>query len=113
MSREEYRARLHPIDYPRPIRNVAKKPVYVSSLPNNFDWRSEGVISPVRDQGACGDAAALAVLESFESAWGISHSFERLSLQELIQCNGGCGGSSDIGDLFEFGVKNGNMPPSY
>ncbi|CAF4643022.1 unnamed protein product, partial [Rotaria sp. Silwood1] len=36
-------------------------------LPDSFDWRTKGVISPVKDQGVVGDAEAFAAVEVIES----------------------------------------------
>lgn len=61
--------------------------------PVSFDWRTKGVVPPVRDQGELGSSAAFAVrdtLESFEAI--ITGCLVDLSIAELVDC---C--SSDLG----------------
>ncbi|CAF3353192.1 unnamed protein product [Rotaria sp. Silwood1] len=40
-------------------------------VPDSFDWRTKGVISPVKDQGVVGDAEAFAAVEVIESLHAI------------------------------------------
>ncbi|CAF4236522.1 unnamed protein product, partial [Rotaria sordida] len=44
------------------------KPIH---LPDSFDWRTKGVISPVKDQGEIEDAEAFAAVEVVESLHAI------------------------------------------
>ena len=37
------------------------------SFPREFDWRTKGVVSPVRNQGEIGDSAVLAGVSAVES----------------------------------------------
>ena len=76
----------------------------VSKLPTSVDWRTEGIVSPVKDQGGCGSCWAFASTAALEShvalQTGLLYS---LSTQELVSCvpnphkcggTGGCGGST-------------------
>jgi len=57
-------------------------------LPARFDWREQGVVPPIRDQGPCGGCWAFAAVGVMESAIQINtgESVE-LSEQYLISCN--------------------------
>eukprot|EP01031_Cornospumella_fuschlensis_P043086 gene43086-52656_t len=76
----------------------------VSQLPTNVDWRQQGIISPVKDQGHCGSCwafASTAVVESYVAqASGLLFD---LSVQQMAMCapnpdqcggSGGCNGAT-------------------
>jgi len=75
----------------------------MAELPTNVDWRDEGVVSPVKDQGHCGSCWAFASVATIESHAAInSGSMKTLSTQQLVSCIpnpytcggvGGCGGA--------------------
>ena len=44
----------------------------VEGLPMTFDWRPQGVVTPVKDQGSCGSCWAFSAIEAVESAWAIA-----------------------------------------
>lgn len=70
------------------------------ALPSTWDWRSEGKVTPVKDQGSCGSCWAFSSIEAIESAWMIAGNDEVImSPQELVDCtlspvteNDGCSG---------------------
>ena len=94
----------------REMRQVAKKQngfsAAASSVPirHSVDWRTEGVISDVKDQGDCGSCWAHAAVEGVESYWALARGqLATLSVQSVLdwtsnpkQCggSGGCGGAT-------------------
>ena len=65
--------------------------------PAAFDWRSRGVVTPVKDQGQCGSCWAFSTTGALESAWAVAgQPLLPLSEQQLVSCdtitNDGCGG---------------------
>jgi C1A family cysteine protease len=62
--------------------------VSAESLPATFDWRSYGVVPPVRNQGGCGSCWAFGTVGVMESAIKIGGGvLVDLSEQFLISCN--------------------------
>jgi C1A family cysteine protease len=68
----------------------------LAALPAQFDWRQQGKVTPVRDQGTCGSCWAFATVGVMESALMVQAGASTdLSEQFLISCNKqgwGCNG---------------------
>ena len=65
------------------------------SYPNSVDWTTQGVVTPVKNQGQCGSCWAFSTTGAVESAWKLAgHSLISLSEQQLVDCspNHGCNG---------------------
>jgi C1A family cysteine protease len=98
------------------IGSFGCKPFLLDSelIPSSVDWRTKGVVNPVRDQGQCGSCWAFATTSNAESVWAISKG-QLLDLSEefLVDCasgvgyyNMGCnGGQPD--SAFKFMINNG------
>ncbi|KAG6440257.1 hypothetical protein O3G_MSEX001181 [Manduca sexta] len=68
-----------------------------AALPMKVDWRTKGVIGPVKDQGLCGACWAFSTVGTMEAMRAINTgTLETLSVQEVIDCaglgNSGCAG---------------------
>jgi len=77
----------------------------VKDLPTSVDWRTQGVVSPVKDQGQCGSCWSFAAAETLESHWALKYPGQLwdLSEQQILDCTlnpqncggtGGCGGGT-------------------
>ena len=103
-------------------RRFAKKSSTVSDryafrvgdeLPESVDWRVEGAVTPIKDQGYCGSCWAFSTVAAVEGINQIvTGELVSLSEQELVECdtayNAGCnGGLMDY--AFEFIIKNGGL----
>ncbi|MBK3503456.1 C1 family peptidase, partial [Campylobacter fetus subsp. venerealis] len=83
------------------------------SLPDFVDWRKEGAVLGVKDQGSCGSCWAFSTIAAVEGINKIvTGELISLSEQELVDCdrsyNAGCnGGLMDY--AFEFIINNGGI----
>jgi cathepsin L len=81
-----------------------KKNGGLPALPAHVDWREQGVVSPVKDQGRCGSCWTFGSAETLESHWALSTGqLPILSEQQILDCvpnpdkcggTGGCAGGT-------------------
>jgi len=104
---------LLPKYYPKFAMDKYEPVQHLGDLPINFDWRDEGVVTPVKDQGQCGSCWAFSVTEEIESQWMLKggHNVVELAPQQIVDCDkidGGCGGG-DTPTAYEYVIKAGGM----
>lgn len=53
---------------------AAKRQMAERSIPSSWDWRQHNAVTPVRDQGSCGDCYAFSSIAAIEGAVAVSTS---------------------------------------
>ena len=80
-------------------KNVNSIETYgLTQIPSTVDWRKNGVVNPVKNQGSCGSCWAFSATSAVESAWALAgKGLYNLAEQQLVDCAGttgnyGCNG---------------------
>lgn len=119
MTNEEYRSIY--LGYKRRMRSTRGKNLTFGiahkispKLAASVDWRLQGAVTPIKDQGTCGSCWAFSTIAAVEGINQIkTGSLASLSEQELVDCdytgdNHGCSGGL-MEEAFEFIMKNGGI----
>jgi len=116
MTLEEFKTMYNTFNASKVMKARQGTPYKVSGKanPDEVDWRKEGYVTPVKDQGQCGSCWAFSTVASLEGQhFKASKELVSLSEQNLVDCsraegNQGCnGGLMDQG--FEYIKKNGGI----
>tara|TARA_B100000902_G_scaffold70965_2_gene76537 strand:+ start:2083 stop:3132 length:1050 start_codon:yes stop_codon:yes gene_type:complete len=79
------------------------------SIPDNLDWRSEGLVTNIKDQGQCGSCWAFSAVGTMEGAHAKADgNLVSLSEQNLVDCvtdDYGCGGGWPS-DAIQYVIRN-------
>jgi C1A family cysteine protease len=82
--------------------------------PASVDWTTQGVVTPVKNQGDCGSCWAFSATGSMECNYAIQHgSLNSLSEQQLMDCsydygNLGCSGG-EMDNAFKYAMQAGGI----
>lgn len=88
----------------------------LADLPDHFDWRLFGAVTPVKDQAVCGSCWSFGAMGTIEGALFLHNggNLIRLSEQALVDCswgqgNDGCNGGQEF-RAYEWIQSNGGIP---
>jgi len=85
------------------------------TIPTSFDWRDNGAVTPVKDQGQCGSCWAFSAVENVESMWILAGKATNMTLklseQQVVDCDtsdGGCDGG-DTPTAYDYIISAGGI----
>lgn len=92
------RSLLHSDRVADPAKSASASPTWdPTKNPAEIDWRKKGVLTPVKNQGACGSCWTFASVETLESRWAQkTGELQELSEQFVLDCVANpqqCGGT--------------------
>jgi len=83
------------------------------TAPDSVDWRTKGVVNPIKDQGQCGSCWAFSTTANVESMIALkSGTLTSLSEQFLVDCDHNCGQYRNM-NACDQGCNGGLMPNAF
>jgi cathepsin F len=94
----------------RATQGATKAPLLdASNLASSLDWRTQGAVNPIKDQGQCGSCWAFSTVANIEGAGFVeTGKLLNLSEQQLVDCDtadSGCNGGLPS-NAFEYMISN-------
>jgi len=75
-------------------------------IPDTVDWRAEGAVTPVYNQGQCGSSPYFAAATALEGSWKIAgNKLEVLSVQQINDCSSDFGNNGCSGGYMNFSIS--------
>lgn len=116
----EFKAKYTGLNYdPEYERNI-EEDNSVGQTPTSVDWRTQGAVNPVKNQGQCGSCWAFSATAAIEGIWKIAgNTLQNLAEQQMVDCstsfgNQGCnGGLMDNAFKYIISVKGQEPTSSY
>jgi len=118
MTYEEFKAKYTGLQVPADYTRVLREESSMLQQSASVDWRTQGAVNPIKDQGQCGSCWAFSATAGMEGIWKISgNSLQNQAEQQLVDCSTSFGNNGCNGGWMDYAFKyiisvGGQMPTS-
>jgi len=109
MTNEEFRKQMNGLKVSTKTNNLDRHTFQAPSnvvIPDAVDWRKEGYVTPIKDQGQCGSCWAFSATGSLEGQhFAKTKQLVSISEQNLVDCSGNYGNMGCDGGLMDYAFQ--------
>jgi KDEL-tailed cysteine endopeptidase len=107
MTYEEFKPKYTGLNYnPNYERNIVEEEINLKQAPTSVDWRTQGAVNPVKNQGQCGSCWAFSATAAIEGIWKIAgNTLQNLAEQQMVDCSAAFGNNGCNGGLMDNAFK--------
>ena len=106
MTNKEFAHTMNGFNMTKNMKSTKTKNVFVMpanvQIPDSVDWRTQGYVTPIKDQGQCGSCWAFSAVASLEGQhFKAAGKLVSLSEQNLVDCSSSFGNQGCDGGLMD------------